>query len=56
MTRAELRAVALPTAIVTSADTPSHILAAADVLEGLLGATQRRDDGDLTAAVRSLLE
>ena len=56
VTRAELRAIAVPTVIVTGDDAPPHILAAADVLEGLLPGTLLRDDGDTAGAVRSLLE
>lgn len=55
VTRAELRAVALPTAIVTGVDAPPHILAAAHALAGLLAGTRRREDGDVAGAVRSLL-
>jgi pimeloyl-ACP methyl ester carboxylesterase len=55
VTRAELRAVALPAVIVTGVDAPPHILAAADALAGLLPHAGRCADGDVEGAVRSLL-
>jgi pimeloyl-ACP methyl ester carboxylesterase len=53
--RRELRAIAVPVAVVTGPDTPEHIVAAADAVTGLLADARRTSDGDVVAAVRALL-
>jgi pimeloyl-ACP methyl ester carboxylesterase len=55
VTRAELRALALPVAIVTSPSTPWHVRRAAEAIAELIPGAQRRDDGDLSAAAAALL-
>jgi pimeloyl-ACP methyl ester carboxylesterase len=55
VSRRELRALAVPAAVVTSASSPPHVVAAADALAALLPAATRAHDGDLVAAVRALL-
>lgn len=55
VTRRELRALAAPAVVLTAPWSPPPILAAADRLAGLLPAARRAADGDLAAAVRSLL-
>jgi pimeloyl-ACP methyl ester carboxylesterase len=55
VTRRELRAMAIPAVVLTGPASPPHIVAAADALGGLLPAAARTHDGDLAAAVRTLL-
>ena len=55
ITRRELRALAVPAVVVTGPWSPPHIAAAAEALAGLLPEARRADDGNLVAAVRSLL-
>ncbi len=54
-TRAELRAIGLPTAVVTGPTTRAHLVAAADALVALLADGRRVPDGDVAAATRTLL-
>ena len=56
VTRGELRAIDAPVAVVTGQSSPPHIVAAADALAGLLPFSTRASDGDLSAAVRALLQ
>jgi pimeloyl-ACP methyl ester carboxylesterase len=53
--RRDLRALDLPAVVLTGPWSPPHIVAAADALAELMPAARRADDGDLTAAARSLL-
>jgi pimeloyl-ACP methyl ester carboxylesterase len=53
--RREIRALEVPTVVVTGASSAPHVVAAADALAGLLPAARRVGDGDLVGAVRSLL-
>jgi pimeloyl-ACP methyl ester carboxylesterase len=53
--RRELRALVLPAVVLTGPESPAHIAAAADALAGLLPEATRATDGDLAAAVRTLL-
>ncbi|HSS57201.1 MAG TPA: alpha/beta fold hydrolase [Solirubrobacteraceae bacterium] len=55
VTRRELRALALPSVVLTGPRSPAHVVAAADALAGLMPAARRADDGDLAAAARTLL-
>lgn len=55
ITRRELRALAVPAVVLTGPWSPPHIVAAAEALAGLLPDARRASDGDLVAAVRSLL-
>jgi pimeloyl-ACP methyl ester carboxylesterase len=55
VTRRELRAVAQPAVVLTGPLTPPLVVSAADRLGELLPAARRERDGDLAAAVRSLL-
>lgn len=55
VTRSDLRAIAAPVVVVTGAETPGHIRAAADALADLVPDAERRRDADLAAAVRLLL-
>jgi pimeloyl-ACP methyl ester carboxylesterase len=55
ITRRELRGLALPAVVLTGPWSPPHVVAAADALAGRLPAARRAEDGDLVAAVRSLL-
>jgi hypothetical protein len=55
VTRRELRALDLPAVVLTGPWSPPHVVAAAEALAGLLPAATRADDGDLVAAVRSVL-
>jgi pimeloyl-ACP methyl ester carboxylesterase len=55
ITRRGLRALAHPAVVVTGPATPATLVSAADGLAGLLPAARRATDGDLEAAVRSLL-
>jgi 3-oxoadipate enol-lactonase len=54
-TRRELRALALPAVVLTGPWSPPHIVAAADALAALLPDATRATDGDLVAAVCTLL-
>jgi pimeloyl-ACP methyl ester carboxylesterase len=53
--RRELRALDVPAVVLTGPWSPTHVVAAADALAGLLPAATRATDGDLVAATRSLL-
>ena len=53
--RRELRAIAVPVAVVTGPSSPPHIVAAADAAAALLADARRRTDGDVVAAARALL-
>jgi pimeloyl-ACP methyl ester carboxylesterase len=55
VTRRELRAVARPVVVLTGPGTAPAVRLAADRLAALLPEVRRADDGDLAAAVRSLL-
>ncbi|MDX6724625.1 MAG: hypothetical protein QOD73_3029, partial [Solirubrobacteraceae bacterium] len=55
VTRRELRGLAQPAVILTGPISPPHVLAAADALGGLLPGAVRAVDGDVVAAVRSVL-
>ena len=55
VTRRELRALDLPSVVLTGPRSPAHVVAAADALAGLMPAARRADDGDLAAAARTLL-
>ncbi len=55
VTRAQLRAVAAPVVVLTSPASGLAESEAADALAELLPAAERRTDGDLVAAVRTLL-
>ena len=55
VTRRELRAVARPVVVLTGPGTAPAVRLAADRLAALLPDVRRVDDGDLAAAVRSLL-
>ena len=55
VTRRELRALDLPAVVLTGPWSPPHVVAAAEALAGLLPAARRESDGDLVAAVRSVL-
>jgi pimeloyl-ACP methyl ester carboxylesterase len=54
VTRAQLRSLTIPLTVVTSPSTPWHVARAAEALAALVPYAQRRDDGDLTAAVAAL--
>jgi pimeloyl-ACP methyl ester carboxylesterase len=53
--RRELRAVAVPVAVVTGPESPEHIVAGAGAATALLPDARRTTDGDVIAAVRALL-
>ncbi|HWC28005.1 MAG TPA: alpha/beta hydrolase [Solirubrobacteraceae bacterium] len=53
--RRELRAIGVPVAVVTGPRTPAHVVAAADAVAALLPRALRSRDGDVVAAVRSLI-
>ncbi|HEY7620518.1 MAG TPA: alpha/beta hydrolase [Solirubrobacteraceae bacterium] len=53
--RRELRALDAPAVVLTGPWSPPHVVAAADAVADLLPAARRAADGDLVAAVRSLL-
>jgi pimeloyl-ACP methyl ester carboxylesterase len=53
--RRELRALALPVAVVTGVATAPHVVAAADALAALVGGARRLRDGDVVAAATALL-
>lgn len=52
--RRELRAIALPVAVVTGPDAAAHVVAAADAGAALLPDARRTSDGDVVGAVRAL--
>jgi pimeloyl-ACP methyl ester carboxylesterase len=54
VTRRELRAIEVPAVITTHPQAPPHIAASAQALGAMLPAAGRSDDGDLSAAIRSL--
>jgi len=53
--RRELRAIAVPVAVVTGPGSPPHIVAAAGAAAALLSDARRTHDGDAVAAARALL-
>ena len=53
-TRRELRSVPVPVAVVTSAATPPHVVAAADACAALVPGAVRLLDGDVVAAALAL--
>jgi pimeloyl-ACP methyl ester carboxylesterase len=53
--RRELRAIAVPVAIVTSPDAEAHVVEAADAAARLVPGVRRSGDGDVVAAARALL-
>ena len=53
--RRELRAIAVPVAIVTGPATPAHVVAAAEAAAALVPDVRRSTDGDVIAAARALL-
>jgi pimeloyl-ACP methyl ester carboxylesterase len=53
--RGELRAIAVPVAVVTGPTSPRHVVAAADAAAKLLADPRRSADGDVVAAARALL-
>jgi len=55
LTRADLRAITEPVALVTGPDTSSAVSQATSALEQLLPRATRRTDGDLAAAARAIL-
>jgi hypothetical protein len=55
VTRRELRGIAQPVVVVTGPASGQAVTLAADRLAALLPSVRRADDGDLAAAVRSLL-
>jgi pimeloyl-ACP methyl ester carboxylesterase len=55
VTRRELRAIAVPVAVVTDSATPPHLVEAADALAALLPDARRTTDGDAAAATSALL-
>ncbi len=50
MTRRELRAITVPTVVLTRPGAAPHVVAAADALAGLLPVVTRVRDGDPVAA------
>ena len=55
VTRATLRAIAVPVAVVTGPATPSHVAAAAAAAADLIVGAWRETGGDVAAAVRAVL-
>jgi len=55
VSRRELRALATPAVVLTGAMSPARIVEAADALAALMPEASRATDGDLGAAVRTLL-
>jgi pimeloyl-ACP methyl ester carboxylesterase len=53
--RRELRALDVPSVVLTGPWSPPHIVAAAEALAGLLPEVRRATDGDVVAAARGLL-
>jgi len=54
--RRELRAIAAPVAVVTGPGTAGHVVAAADVLAGLVPGARRTRDGDVVSATLALAQ
>lgn len=52
--RRELRAIAVPVAVVTGPASAAHVVAAADAITRLVPGARRADDGDVVAAVLAL--
>ena len=52
--RAQLRAIGVPLAVVTAPATAEHVVAAADAIFRLVPGARRADDGDVVAAVLAL--
>ncbi|MDW5593754.1 alpha/beta hydrolase [Conexibacter stalactiti] len=55
VTRRELRAVAVPVALVTGSATPPHLVETTDALAALIPAARRTADGEALAALQALL-
>ena len=55
VTRGQLRSLAVPVTVVTSASTPWHVARAAEALISLVPRAQRREDGDVSAAAAALV-
>jgi len=55
VTRGQLRSLAVPVTVVTSASTPWHVARAAEALVSLVPRAQRREDGDVSAAAAALV-
>jgi pimeloyl-ACP methyl ester carboxylesterase len=55
VTRAQLRSLDVPLAVVTSAATPWHVARAAEALVGLVPDAQLREDGDVSAAAAAFV-
>jgi pimeloyl-ACP methyl ester carboxylesterase len=55
ITRAELRRLTVPVAVVTGPDTPAHVVQEADALAALIPAARRTRDGDPLAPLQALL-
>jgi pimeloyl-ACP methyl ester carboxylesterase len=55
VTRGQLRSLAIPVAVVTSASAPWHLVRAADALAALVPDARRSQGGDLAGAVAGLL-
>lgn len=53
--RRELRAVGVPVVVLTGAETPPHVVAAAGALAGLVPGARRARDGDVVAAALALV-
>jgi pimeloyl-ACP methyl ester carboxylesterase len=53
--RRELRAIAVPVAVVTGPASPAHVVAAADAASALLSDVRRSADGDVLGAAGTLL-
>jgi hypothetical protein len=56
VTRAQLRSLTIPVTIVTSPATPWHVTRAAEAIASLVPGAQRREDGDVSAAVAALVQ
>jgi pimeloyl-ACP methyl ester carboxylesterase len=55
VTRGQLRALSIPVTIVTSPSTPWHVARAAEAITSLVPGAERREDGDVSAAVAALV-
>jgi pimeloyl-ACP methyl ester carboxylesterase len=55
VTRGALRAITVPVVVQTTPGAPDHVVAAAVALAGLIPQAQRREDGDVAAAVRAII-
>jgi pimeloyl-ACP methyl ester carboxylesterase len=55
VTRGQLRSLAMPLTVVTSPSTPWHVTRAAEAITALVPGAQRREDGDVSAAVAALV-